>query len=92
MRADSSCQDWPWLGGATVLTLEEELDLTGIRWHWGSAYGVGLGDGVWTAIPHVEPATVLTADSADELRALIRADYTRRTAKPAPLMGERMST
>jgi len=35
---------------------------------------------------------ILTAESADELRALIRADYTQRTAKPAPLLGERMST
>jgi hypothetical protein len=75
-----------------VLTPEEELDLTGIRWHWETAYSVELDDGVWTAVPHVEPATVLTADSADELRALIRADYTRRTARPAPLMGERISS
>jgi len=75
-----------------VLTAAEELDLTGIRWHWESAYSVGLDDGVWTAIPHVDPSTVLTADSADELRSLVRADYQRRTAKPAPLLGERMST
>jgi hypothetical protein len=75
-----------------VLTPEEELDLAGIRWHWKTAYGVGLDDGVWTAVPHVEPATVLTAESADELRALIRADYLKRTARPAPLLQERMST
>ncbi len=75
-----------------MLTREQELDLTGIRWHWDSAYGVGLDDGVWTAVPHVAPTTFLTADTADELRALIRADYTQRTAKPVPLLGERMST
>jgi len=75
-----------------VLTLEEELDLTGIRWHWETAYSVGLDDGVWTAVPHVAPRTVLTADSADELRALIRDDYRQRTAKPAPLLRERTST
>jgi hypothetical protein len=75
-----------------VLTREEELDLTGIRWHWESAYSVGLDAGVWTAVPHVEPTTILTADTADELRALIRADYTQRTAKPVPLLGERIST
>lgn len=75
-----------------MLTREEELDLTGIRWHWDTAYTVGLDDGVWTAVPHVEPATMLTADSADGPRALIRADYTKRTAKPAPPLGERMST
>jgi hypothetical protein len=74
-----------------VLTREEEMDLTGLRWHWDTAYSIGLGDGIWTAVPHVEPATILTADSADELRALIRADYTQRTAKPAPLLPHRMS-
>jgi hypothetical protein len=75
-----------------VLTLEEELDLTGIRWHWGSAYGIGLDRGTWTAVPHADPDTVLTAGSADELRALIRADYFERTRKPSPLLQERMST
>jgi len=75
-----------------VLSLEEELDLTGIRWHWREVYAIGLDDRVWHASPHAEPTTVLTADTADELRSLIRTDYTRRTAKPAPLLGERMST
>jgi hypothetical protein len=75
-----------------VLTPEEELDLVGIRWHWESAYTVGLDDGVWTAVPHADPATILTADNADELRRLVRADYFGRTRKPSPLLGERMST
>jgi hypothetical protein len=75
-----------------VLTREEELDLTGIRWHWSTAYSVSLDDGVWSAVPHVDPATILTADSADELRALIRSDYFKRTRKPSPLLQERMST
>jgi len=75
-----------------VLTPSEELDLTGIRWHWESAYSVGLDDGVWTAVAHVDPSTVLTADTADQLRALIRADYTQRTAKPAPLLREPTAT
>jgi len=75
-----------------VLSREEELDLTGITWHWDSAYGVALTDGTWSAVPHTDPSTILTADSADELRSLIRADYTQRTSKPAPLLSARMST
>ena len=36
-----------------VLTPEEELDLTGMRYHWETAYSIGLDDGVWSAVPHV---------------------------------------
>jgi hypothetical protein len=75
-----------------VLSREQELDLTGIAYHWGEAYEVSLTDDVWQAIPHAEPGAILTADSADGLRSLLRADYARRTAKPSPLFGERKST
>lgn len=77
-----------------MLSREQELDLTGIRWHWQTAYTVDLDDdGVWTAVPHVAPSDVLTADTADELRTLIRADYFKRTGtRPAPLLQDRMST
>jgi hypothetical protein len=75
-----------------VLSREQELDLTGMAYHWGTAYGVSMTDGVWQAVPHAEPDAILTADSADGLRSLIRADYARRTANPPPLLGERMST
>lgn len=71
---------------------EDQMDLMGMDYHWGTAYEIGLDDGVWSARPHAEPATVLTAESADELRSLIRADYRARTAKPPPLLGERSST
>lgn len=76
-----------------MLTREQELDLNGIRWHWQTAYTVGLDDGVWTAVPHLAPSEVLTADAADELRTLIRADYFKRTGKRrAPVLQDRMST
>ncbi len=77
-----------------MLTRKQELDLTGIRWHWQTAYTVGLDDGVWTAGDfHLAPSEVLTADTADELRTLIRADYFKRTGtRPAPLLQDRMST
>ena len=75
-----------------MLTHEEQMDLCGLRWHWDTAYSIGLDDGIWTAVPHLDPAVLITADTADELRAMIRADYTQRTAKPAPLTREQVGT
>jgi hypothetical protein len=75
-----------------LLSQEQELDLTGIAYHWRDAYAIAMSDGAWTAAPRDDPGAVLTASSADGLRELVRADYARRTAKPSPLLGERMST
>jgi hypothetical protein len=75
-----------------VLSREQELDLTGMAYHWGTEYDVSMSDGVWRAIPHAEPDAILTAESADGLRSLIRVDHAKRIAKPSPLLGERMST
>lgn len=59
-----------------MLSREEELDLTGLRWFWGQAYRIALSaDGAWSATPAGESATVLTADSADELRVKLREHY-----------------
>ena len=52
-----------------MLSREQELDLTGMAYHWGTAYDVSMSDGVWRAIPHAEPDAILTADSADGLRS-----------------------
>ena len=53
-------------------------------------------DGIWTATAVSDPATVLTADTADELRQLVRADYEGRSPVPmTPVtshLSERMST
>ena len=71
---------------------ESDMDLAGMSWHWGQAYHIAMTNGTWTATPHAEPAAVLSAQNADDLRALIRADYFGRTARQSPLLGERMST
>jgi hypothetical protein len=75
-----------------LLDRERELDLTGMIWHWGEVYSIAMQEGTWRATWRAKPQAVLTARSAGELRSKIRADYLQRTAKPAPLLGERMST
>jgi hypothetical protein len=76
-----------------LLSREQELDLTGMTWHWGEVYSIAMQEGIWRATWRADPQAVLTANSADGLRELIRADYLKRTGnRPAPLLGERMST
>jgi hypothetical protein len=76
-----------------VLTGEEESDLAGMAWNWEGAYAFQVTDGVWIASAVTDPACVLTADTADELRRKVRDDYaSRRPTGPGPLLGERMST
>jgi hypothetical protein len=51
-----------------VLTVQERLDLVDLGHHWGEVYALSLHDGTWVARPEADPATVLTAHSADALR------------------------
>ncbi len=83
-----------------MLSREEQDDVAGLSWNWENAYEFKIEDGVWVAISVADPATVLTADSADELRLLVRADYfatSRAGAGRVPVtdhlhLSERMST
>lgn len=76
-----------------MLSREQELDMTGMTWHWGEVYSIAMQEGIWRATWRADPQAVLSANSADELRDKIRADYTDRTGcKTTPLRGERMST
>ena len=81
-----------------MLSRDEETDLAGLRWNWENAYTFAVIDGIWTAKPADHLAVVLTADSADELRLLVRADYFARdpaAAARVPVtdhLSERMST
>jgi hypothetical protein len=83
---------------AALLSREEQEDLAGLDWNWSGAYTFQVADGVWVATSVSNPAAVLTADSADELRRLVRADYfTRRPAGASGVpatdyLQERMST
>lgn len=62
-----------------MLTPEEQTDLISLTFHWDTAYRFEVVDGVWRATPHGDPATVLTADTARDLRQLVRDDYAART-------------
>jgi hypothetical protein len=61
-----------------MLDAWQERELRDLAWHWSEAYEISVVDDTWTAVPLVEPATVLTADSAQELRELVRIDYADR--------------
>jgi hypothetical protein len=75
-----------------VLSREEELDLTGLRWFWGPSYRISLADDVWSATPTGGPATVLTAGSPDELRTKLREHYAGSHAVRDADLHERTST
>jgi hypothetical protein len=52
-----------------------------LRWHWGDAYGINyLGYGRWIA-QRRDDKTMLRANSPEELREAIVADY---SARPVP--------
>jgi hypothetical protein len=53
-----------------------------LRWHWGSAYVIDSRDGTWTARFH-DDTTVLSAESANDLRTLIWDDYSNRKCSAA---------
>jgi hypothetical protein len=75
-----------------MLSKEDQSALLDLTWHWESAYTFCVTDGIWQAVPAVDPSAVLTADTAHELRAKVRQDYTSRQARLGPIRGERMST
>jgi len=75
-----------------MLSKEDQSSLLDLTWHWESAYAFSVVEGVWQAVPAIEPSAVLTADTAEELREKVRQDYASRQALLKPIRGERMST
>jgi hypothetical protein len=57
-------------------------DLADLRWHWDSAYVIDVSGGTWTA-RFLAGTDTLSAETADGLRLLIRADYSARRAAAA---------
>jgi hypothetical protein len=74
-----------------MLSKEDQSSLLDMAWHWEAAYTFSVIEGVWQAVPAVEPSAALTADTAEELREKVRLDYASRQAKQRPIRGERMS-
>jgi hypothetical protein len=65
-------------GRRTPITSEEATDLLRLHGLWRDAYAITVCDGVWAARRHDAPATILTADTALELRGLMQDDQARR--------------
>lgn len=85
--------------GGTVLGPGDEADLIDLAFHWNEAYDIAVLDGIWTARAICNPLTVLTADTADELRTMIRSDYAKVSSRAGAgrvrvteYLSERMST
>jgi hypothetical protein len=57
------------------LTSEDATALFHLRCLWDSAYAISLTDDIWVARRRDNPTRVITADTAPELRWLLRADY-----------------
>lgn len=57
------------------MTSDEATDLLHLRCLWQEAYAITMSDGVWIARRHDNPARVLTARTAPDLRWQIRNDY-----------------
>lgn len=76
-----------------MLSPGDEASLRDLSYHWEGAYGFAVIDGVWTATPAGDPAGILTADTAFDLRELVRADYARQhPPRSGGHISERMST
>jgi hypothetical protein len=79
---------------AALLSPEDQSSLIDLTFHWDEAYTFAVVDGVWTASPLADPDSVVTAESAWDLRVKVRDDYARRQAadRAAGYLQERMST
>lgn len=64
------------------MTSEEATDLLNLQCLWRDAYAIAFNDGVWSARRHDHPAAILTADTALELRGLMREDDQSSWAAP----------
>jgi hypothetical protein len=61
---------------------ERAMQLVDLRWHWGDAYEITWA-GEFRAVRR-DNGLVLRAETADELRTLIRRDYIRRPVPRRP--------
>lgn len=71
-----------------MLTREEQSDLIDLTWHRETAYTFSVVDGTWTATPADNPAGVLTAESAVQLRENVQADYAGRQVSLTAVRGK----
>jgi hypothetical protein len=60
------------------VTSEDATVLLHLRCLWDSAYAIDVTDGIWIVRRLEDPTHILTADTAPELRWLLRADHGQR--------------
>jgi hypothetical protein len=58
------------------LTGSEQKTLEALRWDWGDAYEIGLGDRQWHARRKDGKGALIEAPTPDDLRKQIVEDYT----------------
>jgi hypothetical protein len=59
----------------TTISTTDAVQLYDLKLRWDGQYHVSLTHGTWRAIRDTDALAVVTADGAEELRALIDADY-----------------
>jgi hypothetical protein len=57
------------------VTSEDATTLFHLRCLWHGTYTITMTGGIWAARRSGKPSRILTADTAPELRWLLRADY-----------------
>jgi hypothetical protein len=67
-----------------MLTGDDRESLVWLRTHWDGHYVIGLADGVWRAGRVSNPAVVLTADTARDLRDMLKDDYAGQVSQRPP--------
>jgi hypothetical protein len=58
--------------------------LADLCWHWEGTYEFACKNGIWSARPVDAPAEIMTADSAEALRTLVRQDHAERYSTRRP--------
>ena len=61
-----------------MLDKEQQTSLWHLRWHWEDLYTVACDGKVWSASPTADPAQVLIAGSASDLRTKMQDHYAAR--------------
>jgi hypothetical protein len=75
---DADLQPDDLVNGSSKCSPADQALLADLRWHWDEAYNINCVRGSWIA-RFKNDTMELVADSADDLRKLIRKDYLDRT-------------
>jgi hypothetical protein len=68
-------------GAMISISTTDAVQLYDLKLRWDGRYHVSLTHGTWRAIRDTDALSVVTADSAKELSALIDADYAAWTTQ-----------